>query len=146
MNNQRQSQSERKIQVQVSQSQRKKNKSVSVVDEVRGIETQTIDVMLNGVVKAKLAMDTGASRTCMTKGMLLEFKKQVPILTQLLVEQVAFELGDNRIIHAEEVAFCDLRIAAKFAPITLRKAPVYILYYRESWEMRFFWVFQNRRR
>ena len=43
---------------------KEKNKSVSVVDDVRGIETQTIDVMLNGVVKAKLAMDTGASRTC----------------------------------------------------------------------------------
>ena len=40
---------------------------------------------------------------------------------------MAFELGDNRIIHADEVAFCDLCIAAKFAPITLRKVPVYIL-------------------
>ena len=26
-----------------------------------------------------------------------------------------------------KIAFCDLRIAAKFAPITLRKVPVYIL-------------------
>ena len=40
---------------------------------------------------------------------------------------MAFELGDNRIIHADEVAFCDLCIAAKFAPITLRKVLVYIL-------------------
>ena len=83
--------------------------------------------MLNGAIKTKLAMDTGASRTCMTRGMLLEFKKQVPILTQL-VERVPFELGDTRIIHADEVAFCDLYIAAKFAPIALRKVPVYILH------------------
>jgi hypothetical protein len=62
----------------------------------------------------------------MTRGMMLEFKKHVPILTKL-VEQVAFELGDNRVIYADEVAFCDLCIAAKFAPITLRKVPVYIL-------------------
>ena len=34
---------------------------------------------------------------------------------------------DNRIIHAEEVAFCDLCIEAKFAPITIRSVPVYIL-------------------
>ena len=55
---------------------REKNKAVSVVEEVRGIAKQAIDVTLNGVIKTKLAMDTGASRTCMTRGMLLKFKKQ----------------------------------------------------------------------
>ena len=64
---------------------KEKNKTVNVVEEVRGIEKQAIDVMLNGVIETKLAMDTEASsRTCMTRGMLLEFKKQVPSSTQLV--------------------------------------------------------------
>ena len=44
-----------------------------------------------------------------------------------LVDPVAYEMRDNRVIYAEEVAFCDLCIEAKFAPITIRRVPVYIL-------------------
>ena len=87
---------------------------------------QALPVILNGCIKATYAVDTMASRTCMTTGVLQRLQLQAPIEVQT-VEDVVFLLGDSSEVRCNQITVMDFNMQAKYGTIELRSVPVYIL-------------------
>ncbi len=111
------------------------NHSARVEDQPRATEYncqlgegkgQALPVVLNGCIKATYAVDTMASRTCMTTGALQRLQLQAPIEVQT-VEDVVFLLGDSSEVRCQQITVMDFIMEAKYGTIELRNVPVYIL-------------------
>ena len=83
-------------------------------------------VIINGVMEARGVLDTQATRTIISQGLLEKLRRAAPVTCQR-VEPVEFELGDDHVAVAEEIAYLDLQLQAAHAPIMIRRVRTYVL-------------------
>ena len=88
----------------------------------------TLKVMINGKIRANIDVDTMASRSCMTSGILDDMKLLTPIATQTLITAVTFTLGDNSEVSCTEIAYVDMAIHTHEDKINIKGVPVFILH------------------
>ena len=86
----------------------------------------TLKVMINGKIRANIDVDTMASRSCMTSGILDDMKLLTPIATQTLITAVTFTLGDNSEVSCTEIAYVDMAIHTHEDIINIKGVPVFI--------------------
>ena len=73
-----------------------KGDDVSKVGAVAGaVRGSALKVIINGQIEANIDVDTMASKSCMTIGMLEDLRLLIPIATQKLTKAVKFTLGDK---------------------------------------------------
>ena len=70
----------------------------------------TLRVLINGVINANIDVDTMASRSCMTSGILQDMQIVAPIAVQTLTQAVPFTLGDNSEVSCNQIAYVDMAI------------------------------------
>ena len=72
-------------------------------------------------------MNTIASKSCMTSGMLEDLRLLIPIATQTLTKAVTFTLGDNSEVTCNEIAYIDRDIQTQMDVINIQGVPVFVL-------------------
>ena len=87
----------------------------------------TLQVLINGVINAKIDVDTMASRSCMTSGILQDMQIVAPIAVQTLTQDVPFTLGDNSEVLCNQIAYVDMAIRTNAEVINIRNVPVFVL-------------------
>ena len=110
---------------------KKKKKSVRGAGEknqsVRGAGAdEGHTVIINGVMEATGVLDTQATRTIISQGLLNRLREATPVTSQR-VKPITFELGDDHVATAEEIAYLDIQIQAAHAPITIRRVQTFVL-------------------
>ena len=87
----------------------------------------TLKVVINGKIRAKIDVDTMASRSCMSSGILDDLRMLTPIATQTLTTAVTFMLGDNSEVTCKEIAYMDMAIHTELEVINIQGVPVFVL-------------------
>jgi hypothetical protein len=70
----------------------------------------TLKVVINRRIEAKIDVDTMASRSCISSGILADLRLLTPIASQTLTTAVTFTLGDNSEVTCHEIAYIDTAI------------------------------------
>ena len=78
-------------------------------------------------IEANIDVDTMASKSCMTTGMLEDLRLLIKIATQKLTRAVKFTLGENSEAKCEEIAYMDMDIQTEIDVINIRGVPVFVL-------------------
>ena len=87
----------------------------------------TLRVLINGKINANIDVDTMASRSCMTSGILHDMQIIAPIAVQTLTQAVPFTLGDNSEVSCNQIAYVDMAIRTQADVINIRNVPVFVL-------------------
>jgi len=86
-----------------------------------------VAAVLQGEVQVMVGLDTQVSSSNMTTATLAGIQRQVAVSTKLLEPPVIFDLGNGGKASAASVAYVNVTMHAKHAPITIKSIPFYIL-------------------
>jgi hypothetical protein len=84
-------------------------------------------VLINGKINANIDVDTMASRSCMTSGILEDMQILAPIAVHTLTQAVLFTLGDNSEVECNQIAYVDMAIRTNADVINIRNVPIFVL-------------------
>ena len=83
-------------------------------------------MVINNRIEATLDVDTMASKSFMTTGMLEELHIQIRVASQRLTKAVSFTLGNNSEAQCNEITYMDMTIYTRQDTSEIRSVPVFV--------------------